>query len=123
MAKEVGMSFEVPAEMKMIAEKTMEQAREAFDSFMNATKQAVSQAETRATSARSGAKDVVDLAVRFSEQNIAASFEFALRLMQAKDTKDVTAIHSDYVSKQVTALTEQAKELSKHTAKLAGGMH
>ena len=77
----------------------------------------------RATSARSGAKDVVDLAVRFSEQNIAASFEFALRLMQAKDTKDVTAIHSDYVSKQVTALTEQAKELSKQTAKLTGGMH
>jgi phasin len=123
MAKEAGMSFEVPAEMKMIAEKTMEQAREAFDSFMNATKEAVSQAETRATTARSGAKDVVELAVKFSEQNIAASFEFALRLMQAKDAKDVTAIHSEYVSKQVSALTEQAKELSKHTAKLTGGVH
>jgi phasin len=123
MAKEAGLNFEVPAEMKMIAEKTMEQAREAFDSFMNATKEAVSQAETRATTARSGAKDVVELAVKFSEQNIATSFEFALRLMQAKDAKEITAIHSEYVSKQVTALTEQAKELSKHTTKLTGGVH
>jgi phasin len=120
MSKDSSVNFEMPAEMRMLAEKTMDQARQAFDSFMNATKQAVSQAESRATSAHSGAKDVVGLAVKFSERNIASSFEFAQRLLKAKDAKEVTAIHSEYVTSQVAALTEQAKELSKQTAKIAG---
>ena len=120
MLKETNVNFEMPAEMRVFAEKTMEQARQAFDSFMTATKEAVTQAESRATNARSGAKDVMELAMRFSERNIAASFEFAQRLVKAADAKEVTAIHSEYVSHQVAALTDQAKELSKQAAKMTG---
>ena len=120
MSKDSSVNFEMPAEMKMFAEKSMEQARQAFDSFVTATQQAVTHAESRAKTAHEGAKDVVGLAMKFSERNIAASFEFAHKLLQAKDAKEVTAIHGEYVNSQVAALTEQAKELSKHAGKLAG---
>ena len=123
MAKDSSANFEIPVEMKAFAEKSMEQARQAFDSFINATQTAVTTAESRAASARSGVKDVVDLAMRYSERNIATSFEFAQRLLHAKDAKEVTAIHSEYVNSQIAALTDQAKELSKHAAKLAGPAH
>ena len=123
MPRDSDMNFEMPAEMRQFTEKTMEQARQAFDHFMTATKEAVNQAETRVTTARSGAKDVVGLAMKFSERNITAAFDFAQRLLHAKDAQDVTKIHSDFVTSQVTALTEQAKELSKHTAKLTGATH
>ena len=123
MAKEGSANFDIPAEMRTFAEKSMAQARQAFDSFISATQEAVSTAESRATSARSGAKDVVDLAMRFSERNIAASFEFAQRLLHAKDAKDVTAIHTEYVNSQIAALTDQAKELSRQAAKMAGTAH
>jgi hypothetical protein len=73
-AKEGSANFNIPTEMRTFAEKTMEQARQAFDSFVAAMQEPLSHAETRATSARSGVKDVVDLAMRFSECNIAASF-------------------------------------------------
>jgi phasin len=123
MPKEANANFEITAEMRNFAEKSMEQARQAFDSFVAATQQAVNTVESRAATARSGVKDAVDLAMRFSERNVAASFEFAQRLLHAKDAKDVAAIHAEYVSSQIAALTDQAKELSKQASKLAGTPH
>jgi phasin len=113
-------NFDVSAEMRAFAEKSVEQARAAFDSFISATQQAVNTAQSQALTAHSGVREVGELAMRFAERNISASFEFAQRLMQVRDPKDVTALHADYVSSQIAALTEQAKELSKQTAKIAG---
>jgi phasin len=120
MAKEGTTSFDVPAEMRALAEKSMEQARQAFDSFVSAAQQAVNTAGSQAASAQAGARQVGELAVRFAERNISSSFEFAQRLLQAKDAKEVSAMHADYVKSQIDALTEQAKELSKQAAKMAG---
>jgi phasin len=120
MAKEGARNFDVPSEMRAFAEKSMEQAREAFDSFVSATQQALNTASSQAMMAQSGARQVGELAMRFAERNISSSFEFAQRLMQAKDVKEVTALHSDYVNSQIAALTEQAKELGQKAATLAG---
>ena len=108
-------SFEIPAEMRAFAEKSMEQAKQAFDSFCSATQKAVSAADKQAA----GAKDVGELAVRFAERNIASSFEFAQRLVRAKDSQEVLALHADYVKAQVAAFSDQAKELTKKAAKMA----
>lgn len=123
MPKEASTNFEIPAEMRNFAEKSMEQAKQAFDSFVAATQEAVNTVESRAANARTGVKDVVDLAMRFAERNMAASFEFAQRLLNAKDAKDATAIHAEFVNSQIAALTDQAKELSKKASKLAGTPH
>ena len=123
MPKEASTNFEIPAEMRNFAEKSLQQAKQAFDSFITATQEAVNTVESRAVHARSGAKDVVDLAMHFAERNTAASFEFAQRLVNAKDAKEATAIHADYVRTQIATLTDQAKELSKQTSKMAGRQH
>jgi phasin len=107
--------FEMPAEMRAFAEKSMEQAKQAFDSFCSATQRAVSAADRQAA----GAKDVGELAVRFAERNIASSFEFAERLVRAKDAREVLALHADYVKGQVAAYSDQAKELTKQASKMA----
>lgn len=120
MAKEASSNFEIPAEMRAFAEKSVEQAKLAFDSFVSAAQQAVNTAETQAASARTGAKEAGELAMRFAERNIASSFDFAQRLLRAKDPQEVTALHAEYVKSQVATLTDQAKELSKQAAKMAG---
>jgi hypothetical protein len=56
----------------------------------------------------------------FAERNIASSFEFARKLLQAKDPNDVMALHAEYVNDQIAALTEQGKELGRRAAKMAG---
>ena len=123
MAKEGSANFEIPAEMRAFAEKSVEQAKHAFDTFISAAQQAVNATENQVASARTGAKEAGELAMRFAERNVASSFEFAQRLLHAKDFKEVTALQAEYVKSQIAALTEQAKELSKQASKVAGQGH
>jgi len=120
MAKEGSPRFEIPADMLALAEKSVEQARQAFDIFISAAQHAVSTAENQAASVQAGAKEVGELAMGFAERNITSSFEFAQRLLQAKEPKDVMALHAEYVSSQIAALTEQGKELGERVAKMTG---
>ena len=113
-------AFDMPGEMRAFAERSMEQARTAFDSFVNAAQQAATVAQTQAMNAQSGAREIGTLAMQFTERNIATSFEFAQKLMRAKDAAEVAAMHSDFVTNQVATLTEQARKLSRHAAKIGG---
>jgi phasin len=119
MAKEGSGTFEIPAEMRAFAEKSVEQAKQAFNSFISAAQHAARTAETQAASARTGTKEVGELAIDFTKRNIASSFEFAEKLIRAKDAEELTALYADYVKSQIAALTDQAKELSKQAAKTA----
>jgi phasin len=120
MAKEGAPSFEIPTEMRAFAEKSVEQAKEAFNTFISAAQHAVNTAETQAQSARSGAREVGEMAIDFTKRNITSSFEFAEKLMHAKDAQELVALHAEYVKSQLATLTDQAKELSKQASKLAG---
>jgi phasin len=120
MANDGNGKFEIPAEMRVFAEKSVEQAKQAFDGFISAAKHAVNTAESQAQSARTGAKEIGELAMGFTQRNVATSFEFAERLVRAKDAQEVTALHTEYVKSQIAALTEQTKELSKQMAKMTG---
>jgi len=113
-------TFDMPTEMRAFTERSMEQAKTAFDSFVTTAQQAATVAQTQAMNAHSGAREVGALAMQFAERNIASSFEFAQKLLRAKDAAEVASMHSDYVTKQVATLSEQARELSRHAVKLGG---
>ena len=51
MAKDGNGTFEIPAEMRAMAEKSVEQAKQAFDSFISAAQHAVNTAESQAAHA------------------------------------------------------------------------
>lgn len=114
-------NFEIPAEMRAFAEKSVEQAKQAFDNFIAAAQHAVSTAENHAASARGGVKEMSETAMQYAERNIASSFEFAQKLVRAKGAEELMALHSDYVKSQMAALTDQAKELSRRAAEMAKG--
>jgi len=120
MARESGGSFELPAEMRAFAEKSVEQAKQACESFLAAAQNAVNTAGSQVTTAQSGAKEAGELAMRFAQRNIAASFEFAQQLARAKDLQEVIALQAEYASGQIAVLRDQAKELGRQAAKIAG---
>jgi phasin len=119
MANNGNMNFEIPQEMRDFAEKSVAQAKQAFDGFIAATQHAVGTAETQAKTMQTGARQAGELAMKFAERNVQASFEFAQRLLQAKDAKEVTSLQAEFLKSQITALTEQAKELSQQASKVA----
>ena len=109
--------FEIPSEIRALAEKSVEQARQAFDGFITAAQNAVSALDDQAATARKGAKDVTEKAMSFAQQNIASSFELARQLVGAKDAQDVMKLQGDYIARQMQVLAEQAKELGRAPAK------
>jgi phasin len=113
-------NFEIPSDMRAFAEKSVEQARRAFDSFMSAAHQAAANFEGQAASARKGAQAITEKAVAFAEQNVAASFDYAQKLVRAKDAEEVLRLHADYVQAQLQAFSEQAKELGQTATRAAG---
>jgi phasin len=112
--------FDMPAQMWAFADKSVEQAKTAFDTFVVAAQQAATAAQSQAMNAHSGARELGQLAMRYTDRNIASSFDFAQKLMHAKDAAEVVALHSDYVNGQMATLTEQAKELSRQASKMGG---
>ena len=81
--------FEVPPELRTFAERSVEQARQAFDGFISAAHQAMSTFEGQAETARKGARDVSEKAVTFAERNMTSAFEFAHDLVRARDLQEV----------------------------------
>ena len=105
--------FEIPQQLRELAEKNVEQARTAYGQFMDAMVKATGMWMTAIPSndMTSGFKVVQERAVRFAKQNAEACFALATELANAKDIQDVLAIQSRYAQTQAYAL--QAQELGR----------
>jgi phasin len=109
--------YEIPAEMRDFAERSVAQARKAFEGFMGAVYKTADAMDGASHPALSGAKDVSTKAVGFAEQNVAAAFDLAQKLVHAKDMTEVLAIQSDYVKAQMEAIQAQTRELGEAVQK------
>jgi len=96
-------NFDVPTQMRQFAEQSVEQAKKAMDGFLTAAQKTAAVIETQANTAQSGAKDVREKVMSFAEQNIANSFEFAQKLVRAKDIQEVMALQQEYLQSQMKA--------------------
>ena len=68
MAKGPTESFEIPNELRNVAEQSVAQARQAFDGLMTAVHKAASKLEEQAVSAQAGAKGASDKVMSFAER-------------------------------------------------------
>jgi phasin len=103
--------YEIPTEIRDLTAKSVEEARKAFESFIEAAHKATAQAEGTASALQSSAKGVSAKALSFTEANLKAAFDHAQKLIQAKDPQEILAHQSEYVKKQLVAMEEHAKEL------------
>jgi phasin len=112
-------AFEIPPEMRNVAEQSVAQARQAFDGFMSAAQKAVAKLEDQTAAAQAGAKGASQRIVGYAEKNVAASFDFAQRLARAKDVQEMMKLQQEFMQAQMQALAEQAKELGQTATKAA----
>ena len=56
--------------------------------------------------------------MQYAEQNVAATFDFAQKLMKAKDSAEVMGLQSEYLGRQMQALSAQVQELGQSAARL-----
>jgi phasin len=109
----------MPPEMRAFAEQGVQNAQKAFDQLMSATQRAVSAFEGQATSAQWNMRGLHQKVLGFSERNVAASFDFARKLLQARDGEEIVRLHAEFVKAQIETMTGQAKELTQQATSAA----
>lgn len=103
--------FDVPPEMRAFAEKSVEQAKAAFDNYIDQATKAMSTAEGQADAVTSGARDVGRQALGFAEENVASAFAFAEKLVRARDPQEIMQLQSDFAKETMQKLADQSKAM------------
>ena len=103
--------FEVPVDLRDFAQKSVDQARKAFEGFISAAQKTAEAVNTAGENARASAKTVSAQTLGYAEQNVNAAFDFAAKLVQAKDPQEAFTLQTEYLKAQIGHLQEQAKEI------------
>jgi phasin len=111
--------FEIPKDMRSMAEASVDQARKAFDKFVSSAQATAGTIEERGATVRAGAKDFSARAISYAEKNVQASLDYARSLLHAKDLTEVMRLHGEYVQTQMRSLAEQASEMGQIVTKAA----
>jgi phasin len=111
--------FEIPNEMRSMADASFDQARKAFEKFVARAQQTAGTIEERGAAVRAGAKDISAKAMSYAENNMQASLDYAQALLHAKDLTEVMRLHSEYVRTQMRSLAEQASEMGQAVSRAA----
>ena len=119
MSEEAHDRFEIPKEMRSMAEASFDQARKAFEKFLAGAQQTAGSLEERGATVRAGAKDISTTAISCAEKNVQASLDYAQALLGAKDLTEVMRLHAEYVQSQMRALAEQASEMGQIVSRAA----
>jgi len=111
--------FEIPKDMRAMADAGFEQARKTFEKFLAGAQATAGSLEERGATVRASAKDVTAKAMTYAEKNVQASLDYAQSLLHAKDLADVMRLHSEYVQSQMRSLAEQASEMGQIVGRAA----
>jgi phasin len=111
--------FEIPKDMRSMAEASFEQARKGFEQFLAGAQQTAGSIEARGATVRAGAKDISAKAISYAEKNVQASLDHAQALLHAKDLTEIMRLHSEYVQAQMRSLAEQASEMGQIVSQAA----
>jgi phasin len=114
-----GNRFEIPKDVRAMAESSFDQARKAFDKFLSTAQATAGTLEERGATVRAGAKDISSKAIVYAEKNVQASLDYAQSLLKAKDLTEVMKLHSEYVQSQMRSLAEQASEMGQIVSRAA----
>jgi phasin len=111
--------FEIPKDMRSMAEASFEQARKTFEKFLEGAQATAGSIEERGETVRAGAKDISAKALGYAEKNVQASLDYAESLLHAKDLPEMMRLHSDFVQAQMRSLAEQASEMGQIVSRAA----
>lgn len=104
MATDSAEPLEVPLEMRAYAATTVDQARKAFEDFLNAARRSLDALEAGRQAAETDGGTLGRRMLGVAEEHVAASFLLAQRLVQAETVEEVLALQSAFLDERLSAL-------------------
>ena len=111
--------YDIPPEMRDFAEKSVDQAKKAFDGFIGAAQKAVETVSGSTESARANAEQSAQKAMAYAEQNVSAAFDLAQKMVRSKDPAEMLQHQGDFMKAQMAAFQSQMTELGAAVQKAA----
>ena len=111
--------FEVPEQVRAVAEKGVSQARDNYAKFKDAAETHNGTIEAVFTTASKGASAYSAKVMEFFKSNTTASLDFAQQLFGVKSPTEAMELWTAHTKKQFETLTAQAKELAELGQKVA----
>ena len=111
--------FEVPEQMRALAEKSVSQARDSYAKFKDAAETHNGTIEAVFTSASKGASAYNAKLIEFFKANASAELDFAQELFGVKTPAAGLELWTAHAKKQYETFTAQAKELAELGQKVA----
>src|SRR3954467_12215977 len=96
--------------MREMAQTTLDKAKDAVSKYMAETQKIREKADSGVRATYSGVKELNDKAVAYAEANVAAGFELAQKLLQAKDPQEMGTIYQNHLKEQMEKLNAQFRE-------------
>ncbi|MBA5778338.1 phasin [Stappia sp. F7233] len=112
-------NLEVPAAAREMAEKSIEQARDAYAKVKTVAEDATDLLEDTFESTRQGALDFQFKALDAAKANTDATFKFMKDVLGAKTVAEVIELQSSFARSQFDAVSGQVKDLQDFSVKVA----
>lgn len=112
MAKDT--KFEVPQELRHLAEENVERARQLYLQFMDGVGQAMATWSSASSDVTApGFREVQERAVKIANENADAAFKLAKDVAQAKDLHELIDLQTRYVQSQMKWYADQTQEFGR----------
>ncbi|MBB4304111.1 phasin [Rhodobium orientis] len=112
-------TMEVPTAMREMAEKSVTQARDAYDKFKTATEDATGMMEDSYETSRQNAVEFNRKAIDLVKENTAATFDFFKDLLGAKSMAEAIELQTGFARKQFETAGSQVKDMQELMTKAA----
>jgi phasin len=100
--------YQIPDEMRRMAEQSVTQARQALESYLQAARRTSESMEQTSGKVQASSKDMAQKTLSAVEQNLRASLDYAQQLVRAKDLQEITQIQSEFARHVVAGIPRVA---------------
>lgn len=112
MTTEMFQKAEIPEAFRSMFRTSVEQARKAFDAFVDSSEKTMQSFDFAASAPGGGAiREINDKIASITRTNADANFDLAMKLADAGDVSKVLELQSDHARKQMEAYAKQLEEL------------
>jgi hypothetical protein len=106
--------FEIPRELRQLAEENVERARQLYLQFMDGVGQAMASWSSASSNViGTGFHEIQERAVKLANENADAAFKLAKDVAQAKDLHELIDLQTRYVQSQMKWYAYQSQEFGR----------
>ena len=103
--------------MREMAQTTLDKAKDAVSKYIAETQKLREKADSGVRATYSSVKEINEKAAAYAEANVAAGFDLAQKLLQAKDPQEMGVVYQSHLKEQMEKMNAQFREFGSLVSK------